>query len=94
MKVQKINIAGIESKIIKLDDVRGAVSTDEIKSILIHGKVVSGIYQRIRDGVLVFICSTKAAMADLDLIARALMSKMIDQKKKQVFSITVYQFNH
>ena len=62
-------------------------------SIIRHGKVIGSVYHRIRDGILVIICSTRTAFTELDYISKAIIQKVIDQKKKHIDGIQVYQFN-
>ena len=91
---RKMKLAGIDAKVIKLTDVAGDINPAEIKSIMDHGKLIDHVYHRIRDGVLVFVCSTKAKNADLEILVKSLIRKMKEQKKRNIHSVSVFIFNH
>ena len=89
-----MKIAGVNAKVIKLADVSDQVSQDEIDSIFKHGKITNHVYQRIRNGVLVLFCSVKVGYKEIEIIVSALKQKMKDQKKRQLFDVTVFEFTH
>jgi len=90
--MKSITVAGINGKSHKLADVKTEVSQAEINSIMKYGKLANGIYHRIRDGVLVLICSANTLVGELEILVKALSQKMIDQKKKRLFDIAVFEF--
>lgn len=94
MKDIKIKIEGIDATFIKLGEASGVVDKKTVDRIFKHGKVTSHVYQYIKNGVLILFCSVKVATAEIDLIVKMLKQKVKDQKKKQLFEITVFEFNH
>jgi len=91
---RKIKIEGIDATFIKLGEASGVVDKSTINHIFKTGKVTSHLYHYIKNGVLVLFCSARVAKAEIDLVVKMLKQKVKDQKKKQLFEITVFEFTH
>ena len=90
----KIKIEGIKTTFIKLGEASGTVDKKTVDRIFKNGKVTSHVYQYIKNGVLILFCSVRVAKAEIDLVVKMLKQRVKDQKKKQLFEITVFEFNH
>jgi hypothetical protein len=91
---RKIKIEGIDATFIKLGEAEGKVDRPTVDYIFKTGKLTRHVYHYIKNGVLVLFCSVIVAKAELDWLVRFLKQKVKDQKKKQLFEITVFEFNH
>lgn len=91
---KQMKIAGVNAKVLKLSDVSEQVSQDEIDSIFKYGKITDHVYQRVRNGILVLFCSVTVGYKEIEIIVAGLKQKMKDQKKRQLFDVTVFEFNH
>jgi hypothetical protein len=85
-----ITLAGISGDLFKLKEVASEVDQNELDSIFKRGKVVQGIYCRVRDGVMVIICVAKASIVELDFVAKAISIKTKDMKEKGVYRLNVF----
>lgn len=87
-----ITVAGINGDLYRLSEVATKVDQSEVNSIFKHGKVLDGVYYRVRDGVLVLLCIGRSAVGELEHIVRFLAQKVRDQKKKAVSKVTVLYY--
>ena len=90
----KFKIEGVDTTFIKPGGAKGLLDREAVNRIFKLGKITRHIYQRVENGVLILFCSLKVATAELDLVVRFLKQKVKDQKKKQLFEVKVFQFNH
>jgi hypothetical protein len=84
---------GINATHYKLADCKEEIDDKEVSRIFKTGHVINHIYVKIKNGVLVIFCRAKNPHAELDLLVGILKQLVKDQKKKQLFQVTVFEYS-
>jgi large-conductance mechanosensitive channel len=88
-----IKLAGLDTKSFKLSEVKDSLDQKEMDKVFKYGKIADHIYGKFVDGALVIFCSVKACL-HLNRIVEDMKQKAKDQKKRQLFNVTVFEYSH
>ena len=82
----------MKKQLFKLSEVSNQINQDVVKSIMNPRSKYGEVYYRVRDGILVIICSCKVAIAEVERAITYVSLKMQHQKKRAPVKVNVFTY--